>query len=69
MPHPCEKGKTQCRFRGEASTGPKTQYGFETRKARAERAEDMRRLRELEDLGNALGIMVQPCAGGTQMKN
>jgi hypothetical protein len=35
----------------------KTIHGFETRKARTERAEGMRRLRELEDLGHLLGIM------------
>ena len=35
----------------------KTIHGFETRKARTERALGMRRLRELEDLGHLLGIM------------
>ena len=35
----------------------KTIHGNETRKARTERAEAMRRLRALEDLGHALGIM------------
>jgi hypothetical protein len=66
---PASKGKTKCRFHGGASTGPKTKegrqrcaeakttHGFETRKARIERAEGMRRLRVLEDLGYALGIM------------
>ena len=66
---PASKGKTKCRFHGGASTGPKTPegrqrcaeakiiHGNETRKARTERAEAMRRLRALEDLGHALGIM------------
>lgn len=66
---PAAKGKTKCRFHGGASTGPKTEqgrqrcaeaktiHGNETRKARAERAEGMRRLRALEELGYALGIM------------
>ncbi len=66
---PAAKGKTKCRFHGGASTGPKTEqgrqrcaeaktiHGNETRKARAERALAIRRLRALEDLGHALGIM------------
>ena len=66
---PASKGKTKCRFHGGASTGPKTPegrqrctdvkliHGRETRLARTERAEAMRRLRALEDLGHALGIM------------
>jgi len=66
---PASQGKTKCRFHGGASTGPKTEqgrqrcaeaktiHGNETRKARTERAEDMRRLRTLEELGHALGIM------------
>jgi len=66
---PASKGKTKCRFHGGASTGPKTEqgrqrcaeaktiHGNETRKARTERTEVMRRLRVLEDLGFALGIM------------
>ena len=66
---PASKGKTKCRFHGGASTGPKTVqgrqrcaaaktiHGFETRKARTERALGMRRLRELEDLGRLLGIL------------
>lgn len=66
---PAAKGKTKCRFHGGASTGPKTQqgrqrcadaktiHGNETRKARAACAESMRRLRALEDLGFALGIL------------
>ena len=63
------KGKRVCRKHGGASTGPKTsegrqrcaeartKTGTETRKARTERALSMRRLRTLEDLGHALGIM------------
>ena len=66
---PAAKGKTKCRFHGGASTGPKTEqgrqrcakaktiHGNETRKARTKRAEAMRRLRVLEDLGHALGLM------------
>ena len=69
---PAATGKTKCRFHGGASTGPKTDlgrkrcaeaktiHGRETRKARTERAEGMRRLRALEDLGHALGIMSGP---------
>ena len=69
---PASKGKTKCRFHGGASTGPKTPegrlrcaeaktiHGYETRKARSERADAMRRLRTLEDLGHALGIMHGP---------
>lgn len=66
---PASKGKTKCRFHGGASTGPKTEqgrqrcadakaiHGNETRQARSDRAASMRRLRALEDLGHALGIM------------
>ena len=73
---PASKGKTKCRFHGGASTGPKTPegrqrcaeakniHGNETRKARTERAEAMRRLRALEDLGHALGIMSGPRTPG-----
>jgi len=69
---PASKGKTKCRFHGGASTGPKTPkgrercaeaktiHGNETRKARSDRAAAMRRLRALEDLGHALGIMHGP---------
>ena len=69
---PAAKGKTKCRFHGGASTGPRTErgrqrsaevktiHGDETRKARTERAEGMRRLRALEDHGDALGIMSGP---------
>ena len=73
---PASKGKSKCRFHGGASTGPKTEqgrqrcaeaktiHGNETRKARNERAEGMRRLRALEDLGYALGIMSGPKTPG-----
>ena len=66
---PAMKGKKVCRTHGGASTGPKTPegrqrcaeaktiHGNETRKARTERALVMRRLRALEDLGHALGMM------------
>jgi hypothetical protein len=66
---PAARGKTKCRFHGGASTGPKTEqgrqrcadaktnHGRETRKARIERAEAMRRLRYLEELGHSLKIM------------
>ena len=69
---PASKGKTKCRFHGGSSTGPKTAegrqrcaeakltHGNETRKARTDRAEAMRRLRALEQLGHALGIMHGP---------
>ena len=73
---PAAKGKTKCRFHGGASTGPKTDqgrqrcaeaktiHGNETRKARIERAEGMSRLRALEELGYALGIMSGPKTPG-----
>jgi hypothetical protein len=66
---PASKGKTKCRFHGGLSRGAvteegrqrcaeaKTIHGNETRKARTERTEGMRRLRALEDLGHALGII------------
>ena len=69
---PASRGKILFRFHGSASTGPKTHegrarcaaaktvHGFETRKTRNERAEGMRRLHELEDLGYRLGIMSGP---------
>ena len=69
---PASKGKTKCRFHGGASTGPNTEqgrqrgakaktiHGFETRKTRTERADAMRRLRELGDLGHAKGMMTGP---------
>jgi hypothetical protein len=73
---PASKGKTKCRFHGGASTGPRTEqgrqrcaeaktvHGNETRKARTERAEGMRRLRAIEDLGYTLGIMSGPMTPG-----
>ena len=73
---PASKGKTKCRFHGGASTGPKTERGrqrcaaartktgTDSRKARIERAEGMRRLRALEELGYALGIMSGPGTPG-----
>jgi hypothetical protein len=73
---PAAKGKTKCRFHGGASTGPKTpegrkrcieaktKDGFETRKSRAERSQGMRRLRDLEDLAHAIGLMVGPRTPG-----
>ncbi len=69
---PASKGKTKCRFHGGASTGPKTPegrqrcaeaktvHGLETRTARSDRADAMGRLRVLEELGHALGIMHGP---------
>ena len=73
---PAVRGKSMCRMHGGKSTGPKTElgrqrcaeaktiYGFETRKTRTERAEAMRRLRELEDLGHLLRIMSGPRTPG-----
>lgn len=73
---PASKGKTKCRFHGGASTGPRTQegrkrcaaarivHGFETRQARSERSEGMRRLRLLEELGHALEMMTGPRTRG-----
>ena len=77
---PAAKGKTKCRFHGGASTGPKTDqgrqrcaeaktiHGNETRKARTERAETMRRLRALEDLGYELGLITGPKTPGPKPK-
>jgi len=65
-----------CKKHGGASTGPKTEqgrqrcaeaktvHGFDTRKTRTDRAEAMRRLRVLEDLGHQLGIMSGPRTPG-----
>ena len=73
---PAATGKSKCRFHGGASTGPKTEqgrqrcaeaktiHGNETRKARADRSEAMRRLRLLEELGHLLGIMSGPRTRG-----
>jgi len=66
---PAMRGKQVCKNHGGKSTGPKTIegrrfcaeartiHGKETRKVRTERAQAMRRLRRLEDLGHVLGIM------------
>ncbi len=63
------KNRAVCHGHSELPKGPrtpegqrrcaaaKTIHGFETRQARTERALGMRRLRELEDLGHALGIL------------
>lgn len=73
---PAVKGKKVCRMHGGTSTGPKTQeglqrcaaakmvHGNETRAARFERSEGMRRLRDLENLGYRLGIMTGPRTPG-----
>jgi len=70
------KNQAVCHGHSELPEGPrtpegrkrcaaaKTIHGFETRKARAERAQGMRRLRELEDLGHLLGIMTGPKTPG-----
>ncbi len=77
---PATKGKTNCRFHGGASTGPKTPegrqrcaevktiHGNEARQARSDRAAAMRRLRALEDLGHTLGIMHGPRMPGRKLK-
>lgn len=70
---PAAKNKTRCRFHGGRKlSGPKTAegrmrcakaktiHGNETRQARSDRGEAMRRLRALEDLGHKLGIMHGP---------
>jgi len=66
---PALRNKNVCHTHGGRSTGPRTEegrqrcaeaktiHGNETRKARTERALAMRRLRALEDLGHALGLM------------
>ncbi len=66
---PAIKGKTKCRVHGGKSTGPKTAegkarcaeaktvHGRETRQGRATRGEAMQRLRELEEMGHALGFI------------
>lgn len=67
---PAIKGKRVCLTHGGRSSGPRTEqgrqrcadaktiHGNETRKARNERAEAMRRLRILEHLGHALGLLI-----------
>jgi len=71
---PAVSGKTKCRTHGGKSTGPKTAegkarckvaktvHGWETREGRIERGEAMQRLRQLEEIGHALGFM-----SGTRM--
>jgi hypothetical protein len=66
---PAIKGKTKCRAHGGRATGPrtnagkqkcaeaKTVHGQETRQGRIDRVVAMRRLRELEEIGHALGFM------------
>jgi hypothetical protein len=66
---PALNGRAWCKFHGGSATGPRTEqgrqrcaeaktiHGNETRKARAERALSMRRLRTLEELGHAIEIM------------
>ena len=78
---PALKGKRVCKTHGGRSTGPKTEagrkrcganklvHGNETRKARADRAAAMRRLRALEDIGHALGIMYGPKISGRKPLN
>jgi len=73
---PALKGKQVCSSHGGRSTGPRTEagrqrcaetrtkIGTETRKARTVRADAMRRLRQLEDLGHALGILHGPRTPG-----
>lgn len=70
----------KCAFHGGKPTGPKTEqgrqrcseaktiHGTETRQARTDRAAAMRRLRALEDLGHALGIMRGPRMPGSKPK-
>jgi hypothetical protein len=76
---PAISGRKVCKNHGGLSTGPKTEqgrqrcaeaktiHGNETRKARNERAEGMRRLRALEDLGYSLGIMNGPRTPGRKV--
>lgn len=77
---PAISGRKACKNHGGLSTGPrteqgrqrcaeaKTSHGNETRKARAKRAEGMRRLRSLEELGYSLGIMAGPKTPGRKQK-
>ena len=73
---PAMKYKRVCRTHGALSRGAtteegkarsvaaRTKTGNETRKARTERAIAMRRLRALEDLGHALGLMKRAKTSG-----
>lgn len=66
---PALTGRAWCKFHGGKATGARTKegrgkcaaarliHGRETRLARTERAEAIRRLRALEDLGHTLGIL------------
>ena len=66
---PALSGRAWCKYHGGKATGARTKegrercanaklvHGRETRVARSDRGTAMRRLRELEDLGHALGIM------------
>jgi hypothetical protein len=66
---PALKGKTKCRTHGGKSTGPrtlegkarcaeaKTVHGLETRLVRVARGEAMKRLRYLEEVGYAIGLI------------
>ncbi len=66
---PASKGKAVCRFHGALSTGPKspdgrarctaakTTHGTETRALRRELTAGMRRLRDLEEIGRAIGLL------------
>ena len=74
------KKQAVCHSHSELPKGPKTPegrqrcaaaktiHGFETRQVRTERAEGMRRLRVLEDLGHRLGIMAGPRTPGRKPK-
>ena len=77
---PASKGKTKCRFHGGHSRGAvteegrqrcaaaRTKTGTNSRKARTERAEGMRRLRQLEHLGHALGVLAGSRTPGRKPK-
>jgi len=66
---PALTGRAWCKYHGGKATGARTKegrercanaklvHGRETREARTERAQAMRRLRALENLGHMLGIM------------
>ena len=66
---PAAKGKTNCRFHGGYSTGPKTLegrqrcaevktiHGNESRQARADRSLTIARLAVLEEVGHQMGFM------------
>lgn len=69
---PAIKGKTKCKNHGGRSEGPvtvegrarcaeaKMVHGQETRQGRIERGKAMKRLRELEEIGQALGFIDGP---------